>query len=105
MYAIIEDSGTQIKVQAGDIVDLDLRDLPEGGKTLTFDKVLAIGDGTSAARIGLPYLKGASVTGTVIGDATGPKIRGVKYKRRKGSLKSYGHRQDYLRVKIDAIVG
>jgi large subunit ribosomal protein L21 len=105
VYAIIEDSGTQIKVQAGDIVDLDLRDLPEGGGSLTFDKVLAIGDGNAAARIGMPYLKGATVKATVVGDATGPKIRGVKYTRRKGSLKSFGHRQDYIRVKIDSIEG
>jgi large subunit ribosomal protein L21 len=102
VYAIIEDSGTQIKVQAGDIVDLDL---PEGGGSLTFDKVLAIGDGNAAARIGMPYLKGATVKATVVGDATGPKIRGVKYTRRKGSLKSFGHRQDYIRVKIDSIEG
>ena len=32
MYAIIEDSGTQIKVSKGDVVDLDLRDLEDGAK-------------------------------------------------------------------------
>ena len=30
MYAIIEDSGTQIKVSEGDVVELDLREMPEG---------------------------------------------------------------------------
>ena len=44
MYAIIEDSGTQIKVRSGDIVELDLRDMDEGSTSLVFDRVLAIGD-------------------------------------------------------------
>jgi len=103
VYAIIEDSGTQIKVRAGDEVDIDLRELEDGQKTLTFEKVLAIGDGREAARIGLPYLSGAKVTASIVGDAVGPKIRGMKYKRRKGTRKAWGHRQDYLRVKIDGI--
>ena len=29
MYAIIEDSGTQIKVSEGDVIKVDLRDLPQ----------------------------------------------------------------------------
>ena len=42
MHAIIEDSGTQIKVSAGDVVDIDRRDL-EGKETVTFDRVLLVG--------------------------------------------------------------
>ena len=55
MYAIFEDSGTQIKVNVGDEVDLDSRAVEEGTKTLSFDKVLAVGaaDGT-AAKLGMP---------------------------------------------------
>ena len=30
MYAIIEDSGTQIKLQKGDVIDIDLRDADDG---------------------------------------------------------------------------
>jgi large subunit ribosomal protein L21 len=103
VYAIIEDSGTQIKVRQGDIVDIDLRDVAVDQQTVTLDKVLAIGDGTNAAKIGLPYLSGAKVVATVLGEAVGPKIVGLKYKRRKGSRKKFGHRQSYLRVKIESI--
>ncbi len=103
MYAIIEDSGTQIKVRQGDIVDIDLRDVAVDQQTVTLDKVLAIGDGNTAAKIGLPYLSGAKVVATVLGEAVGPKIVGLKYKRRKGSRKKFGHRQSYLRVKIESI--
>ena len=46
MYAIIEDSGTQIKVAPGDVVEIDLRD--PGSKNpkdkISFDRVLMVGD-------------------------------------------------------------
>ena len=105
MYAIIEDSGTQIKVSPGDVVDLDLRELTADQKNLSLEKVLVIGDGNTAARIGLPYLSGAKVTASIVGEGQGPKIITWKYKRRKGSRKKIGHRQGYLRVKIEAISG
>jgi large subunit ribosomal protein L21 len=106
MYAIIEDSGTQIKVQAGDLVDIDLREV-EDGATITFDKVLAVGDaaGSAAAKIGMPYLSGATVTAKVLGEADGPKVLVGKYKRRKGYRKTIGHRQHYTRIEVLSING
>jgi large subunit ribosomal protein L21 len=106
MYAIIEDSGTQIKVQKGDLVDIDLREV-EDGATITFDKVLAVGDvaGDSAAKIGMPYLSGATVTAKVLGEADGPKVLVGKYKRRKGYRKTIGHRQHYTRIEVLSING
>ena len=104
MYAIFEDSGTQIKVNVGDIVDLDSRVVEDGTKALTFDKVLAVGAGDgNAAKIGMPYLAGATVTAEVMGEAKGEKLRTGKYKRRKGYRRQAGHRQEYLRVKITDI--
>ena len=104
MYAIIEDSGTQIKVQKGDVLDIDLRDAADGS-TLTFDKVLAVGDvaGGSAAKIGMPYLSGASVTAKVVGEADGPKVLVGEYKRRKGFRKTIGHKQHYTRIEVLSI--
>ncbi len=104
MYAIIEDSGTQIMVRKDDVIDVDLRKIPEGSKTLTFDKVLAIGkeDGTVAS-IGVPYLSNASVTAEIIGLKRGAKTTLNKYSRRKGYRKQQGHRQSYVQVKISDI--
>ena len=104
MYAIIEDSGTQIKVQKGDVLDIDLRDAADGS-TLTFDKVLAVGNvaGGSAAKIGLPYLSGASVTAKVLGEADGPKVLVGTYKRRTGYRKTIGHKQHYTRIEVLSI--
>lgn len=106
VYAIIEDSGTQMKVSAGDVVEIDLRDRPDGD-TLVFDRVLAIGDASNsdAARLGRPYLDGASVSAEVIEEFRGKKLHVQKYKRRKGYRRKVGHRQGGLRVKIASIDG
>lgn len=106
MYAIIEDRGTQIRVAPGDVLDIDL--LPAEGKarkSLTFDRVLLVGDVESgkAANVGTPYLEGASVNAEIVEQVKGDKIDVLMYKRRKGQRRKKGHRQGYLRVKITKI--
>jgi large subunit ribosomal protein L21 len=104
VYAIIEDSGTQIMVREGDVIEVDLREeTPDTGSTLVFDRVLAIG-GESAA-VGTPYVGGASVSAEVLGEIKGDKVIKVMYKRRKGMRRKSGHRQRYLSVRIGAITG
>lgn len=104
MYAIIEDSGTQIKVTPGDVLEVDLRsEVDEQPKSLTFDRVLAVGNGDSAANLGTPYVDGASVKADVIEQFKGEKIDVIKFKRRKGYRRKTGHRQSYLRIKITDI--
>ncbi|HMN95415.1 MAG TPA: 50S ribosomal protein L21 [Phycisphaerales bacterium] len=106
MYAIIEDSGTQIKVVSGDVLAIDFRPA-QPGDALTFDRVLLIGvdGGGGAAKIGTPYLAGASVKAEVIEPFLDDKVVSVKYARRKGSRVKKGHRQPYLKVRIGEIVG
>ena len=104
VYAIIEDSGTQIMVREGDVIEVDLRqESPEAGSDLVFDRVLAVGGGDGEASIGTPYLSGASVNAEVVGETKGEKIVNVMYKRRKGMRRKSGHRQRYVTVKIGAI--
>ena len=104
MYAIIEDSGTQIKVAEGDVVDLDLRDVAPKTRKITFDRVLLLVNSAGGKpAIGTPYLSGAAVTAEVIGEVKGDKIDVIKFKRRKGYRLKKGHRQRFLRVKIDRI--
>jgi len=105
VYAIIEDSGTQIRVSSGDVIDIDLRDLGKSKKTLTFDRVLLVGGGGAdeTATIGTPYVDGASVRAEVLDEVKARKIDVIKYKRRKGYRRKQGHRQRYLRVKIKDI--
>ncbi len=107
MYAVIEDSGTQIRVAPGDVIDIDLRDLGAKKKKIKFDRVLVVGDeqGDSAASVGTPYVDGASVTAEVLEEIKGDKIDVIKFKRRKGYRRKTGHRQRYLRIKIEKIDG
>jgi large subunit ribosomal protein L21 len=104
VYAIIEDSGTQIKVAEGDEFAIDCRDVGDE-KVLQFDRVLMVGDAETdePARIGTPYLEGASVSAEVLGEFKDQKIDVIKYKRRKGYRRKTGHRQGMLRVKITKI--
>jgi large subunit ribosomal protein L21 len=102
VYAIIEDGGKQYKVSTGDKLLIELKDLPEGQSDVVFDKVLMTGEG-AAARIGTPWLDGASVAATVIEETKLPKVTGIRFRRRKGYVKKWGHRQKALLVQINAI--
>lgn len=104
MYAIFEDGGKQYKVSPGDKVLLERKDLSEGQVEITLDRVLMLGEGASA-RIGTPWVEGASVTARVIDERKLPKVVGIKFRRRKGSMTKWGHRQRALLVEISAING
>jgi large subunit ribosomal protein L21 len=106
VYAIVEDSGTQIKLTPGAVLDVDLRqDEAAEGSTITFDRVLALkGEGDDPAKVGTPYLDGASVTAEVIGEIKGDKIDVIKFKRRKNYRRKAGHRQRLLRIRVGDIL-
>lgn len=105
MYAIFEDSGTQLKAKVGDTLIIDLREVPSDAKTVTFERVLLV-SGDKGATVGNPYLKGAQIVADIVErDFKGEKIDIIKYKRRKGFKKKQGHRQRYMRVKVTEIKG
>jgi large subunit ribosomal protein L21 len=101
MYAIIEDGGTQLKVEEGQEIRIDYREI-EPGKKITFDRVLAYRDGESL-KLGRPVLKSGKVVAQVLGDEKGPKLTVQKLSRRKNSRTRTGHRQKYTRVRIEKI--
>ena len=103
-YAIIEDSGTQFKVEPGDRFEIDLRDLTEGQTTITFDKVLLI-SGDAGVKIGQPVVGGATVTAKILGQIKDDKVYVERFTRRKGFHRRVGHRQKYIGVQIEAING
>ena len=101
MYAIISEDGRQFKVEEGQELDIDYRELP-AGEQLTFDRVLACQDDV-ALKVGQPVLEGATVTAQVLSVVQGPKLVVQKLRRRKNSHRKTGHRQLYTRVKISKI--
>lgn len=100
MYAIIQDGGRQLKVEAGQELKVDYRDLPKG-ETVTFD-VVAVRD-DAGIKLGKPVLAGASVTAEVLGVEMGPKLVVQRLRKRKNSRRRTGHRQIHTTVKISAI--
>ncbi|MHB1769027.1 MAG: 50S ribosomal protein L21 [Phycisphaerae bacterium] len=103
-YAIVEDSGTQFKVEPGDKLEIDLRPLAEGATSLTFDKILLVSN-DSGVKIGQPVVAGASVTAKIIGEMKADKIFVERFTRRKGFHRRVGHRQRYIGVQIESING
>jgi large subunit ribosomal protein L21 len=101
MYAIISDSGRQFKVEEGQEVLVDYRSV-EPGKSVTFDRVLAVSDGNDV-KLGTPMVDGATVTAEVLGPDKGPKLVVQKLRKRKNSRRKTGHRSILTRVKIDKI--
>lgn len=101
MYAIIEDGGRQFKIEQGQELEIDYREL-SSGEQVTFDRVLAVRD-DSGLKLGQPTLAGATVTAEVLGISQGPKLTIQKFRRRKTYRRKTGHRQMYTKVKIAAI--
>ena len=106
MYAIIEESGSQRKVVTGDVISVDLLSSGQAtnGQAITFDKVLVVGEVGGSAKVGAPYVAGASVKGEVVTpDVKGEKLVIQKFQAKKTWQKKTGHRQHYTLVKVTSI--
>ena len=101
MYAIIKTGGKQYRVSVGDKLKVETLEA-DAGAQVTPTEVLAISD-DQGLKVGNPTLAGATVTATVLSHGRGDKVRIFKFRRRKHSMKSGGHRQNYTELKIDAI--
>jgi large subunit ribosomal protein L21 len=107
MYAVIEQGGKQYKVAEGDVLNIELTEVPADAKSIELDKVLFVGDGDTV-KIGTPYLDGAKVIASFKATAEdavvkGPKLYPLHFRKRKNSSRKIGHRQKYLQVVIDSI--
>ena len=101
MYAIFETGGKQYKVEEGSVIFVEKLDAKEG-ETVTFDKVLATGDGETA-NFGAPILDGAKVTAKVEKQGKAKKIYVFKMKRKKNERSKKGHRQPYTKLTVESI--
>ncbi len=101
MYAVVTTGGKQYRVEAGSELVIE-RLAEEAGASVTFDRVLLIGDG-EAVTIGTPTVDGASVSGTVLREELGPKLIIFKFKQKATYRRTRGHRQHLVRVRIDEI--
>lgn len=101
MYAIFETGGKQYKVEEGSVIFVEKLEAQEG-ETVTFDKVLAIGEGKKS-KFGAPLVDGANVTAKVEKQGKAKKIYVFKMKRKKNERSKKGHRQPYTKLTIESI--
>ncbi len=100
-YAIVEDGGKQYRAVIGESIDVDRYSL-EVGEEIDLDRVLLISDGENT-KVGTPFVQGAKIQATVLGHVKGPKVVVFRYKAKERIRSKTGHRQQYTRVRIDAI--
>ncbi|GMR16081.1 MAG: 50S ribosomal protein L21 [Gammaproteobacteria bacterium] len=101
MYAVIETGGKQYRVTEGQYLKVEKLGLEEGA-SLEIDKVLMVANGDDV-KIGAPYVAGGKVTAKVKSVGRGKKIRIIKFRRRKHSRTTQGHRQSYTEIEITGI--
>jgi len=102
MYAIVEISGKQYKVEEGRYIDVDLLGQDEGA-SLTFDQVLLVSDGKKPT-IGKPTVDGATIKAKLLKNRKDKKIIVYKQRPKKGTRKKQGHRQQFSRIQIEKII-
>ncbi len=99
MYAVIRVGTSQERVTEGQVVRVDLRSEAVGADVQFVPVMLVDGDQVIAG----PALKGTTVTGRILGEEKGPKIRALTYKSKANQRKRWGHRQHYSTVEITSI--
>ncbi|MCT4562824.1 MAG: 50S ribosomal protein L21 [Maledivibacter sp.] len=101
MYAIIETGGKQYRVQEGDTLFIEKIEAT-AGETVEFDKVLVVSN-EGKLSVGTPFVAGAKVEASVVGQGKGKKVIVFKYKSKKDYRKKQGHRQPHTKIKIEKI--
>ena len=100
MYAIVKTGGKQYKVAVGDVVEVE-KVVGVPGTSVALPALLVV-DGTSVTT-DAAALAGVTVSGEVVAQTKGPKIRILKYKNKTGYKKRIGHRQQLTQVRVTGI--
>jgi large subunit ribosomal protein L21 len=102
VFAIIQASGRQFRVEPGAIIAVDGHQ-GEAGAAVSFDQVLLVGKDAGEVLAGTPFVDGARVVGVIDGTGKSRKVRVFKKKRRKQYRRTHGHRSLLTRVRITGI--
>ena len=102
MYAIVEISGRQFKVEKKQKLFVNRLDVAEG-KKISFENVLMVNDGAKFS-VGSPNVSGAQVDAKVLKHLKSDKVIVFKKKRRKGYKVRNGHRQAITEIEISDIL-
>ncbi len=100
MYAIVKTGGKQYKVAVGDVVEVE-KIVGEPGDSVSLPALLLV-DGDSVTTDADALAK-VAVTGELVAQTKGPKIRIHHFKNKTRYHRRLGHRQQLTRVKVTGI--
>ena len=101
MYAVFMSGSKQHRVSPGEQLYLERIDAAPG-EEISFDDVMLIADDEEIS-VGSPYLPNGKVNAKIVRHDRAPKIRVVKFKRRKNYLRRAGHRQHRTLIEVTSI--
>tara|TARA_B100000035_G_scaffold314641_1_gene331548 strand:- start:2690 stop:2998 length:309 start_codon:yes stop_codon:yes gene_type:complete len=101
MNAIIKQGGHQYNITEGDVIRVDLLSQPEGTK-IQLDNVIMAFNGKDSI-VDKKTLSSIKIKATIQKHGRYPKVRIVKFKRRKHYMRTQGHRQGFSEIKIESI--
>lgn len=102
MFAIVTLAGNQQRVEKDQVL-LSERTGHVAGSEFDCAEILMVGEGAEV-KIGKPLVSGAQVKFKVLEDVRGTKVRGFIYRKRKGSKRTWGHRQELQKLQVLEIV-
>jgi large subunit ribosomal protein L21 len=100
VYAIVKTGGKQYKVAVGDVVTVEKLDVQPGASFALPAILLVDGEDVTTDATALAAV---SVTGELVSQVKGPKIRIHKFKNKTGYHKRMGHRQKLSQIKVTSI--
>ena len=99
MFAVLKTGGKQYRVSSGDMLRVE-KLAADAGEKVQFNEILMIG-----ANVGTPIIAGAAVQAEVIDQIKGEKvIHFVKRRRKHGSQRTKGHRQQLTLLRVTDIL-
>ncbi|OOY22520.1 50S ribosomal protein L21 [Thioclava sediminum] len=102
MFAVLKTGGKQYKVQAGDLLRVELL-AAEAGDKVQFNEILMVGG--DKPQFGTPLVEGAAVQAEVIDNIKADKVITYHKRRRKhSSQRTRGHRQQLTLLRVTDVL-
>jgi large subunit ribosomal protein L21 len=102
MFAVLKTGGKQYKVQSGDTLRVE-KLAADAGEKVQFNEILMLGGDSPV--VGSPLVDGAAVQAEVVDQIKGDKvIHFVKRRRKHGSKRTKGHRQQLTLIRVTEIL-
>lgn len=101
MYAVIDRGGKQMRVEEGQVLEVD-RLTADKGAEVVLGRVLMVVD-ADKIQCGTPVVEGAQVMAKVLSHGHTRKVTVGKFRPKKHYRRRVGHRQPLSRVRIERI--